>query len=130
MTAENQPVEDLTGDATRPPVAVVTGASSGIGHAAAIELGRRGWRGVLLGRGPGRLAAATESVAQVSAVKPHAYRCDFGVLADVRTVAQAIRTDHPSVDVLANNAGGNVAMRRSTVDGFEETIQSNHLAHF
>ncbi len=108
----------------------MTGASSGIGLAAAIELGRRGWRVLLLGRDPARLAAATESVAQVAAATPQAYRCDFGVLANVREVAQAILADHPSLDVLANNAGGNLPARQSTVDGFEATIQSNHLAHF
>jgi NAD(P)-dependent dehydrogenase (short-subunit alcohol dehydrogenase family) len=130
MTAENGPVEDLTDDPDRPGVAVVTGASSGIGLAAAIELGRRGWRVVLLGRDRARLTAAVQAVTQVAAVPPSSHRCDFGILDDVRRVAQAIRTEHPSLDVLANNAGGNVPMRRSTVDGFEETIQSNHLAHF
>jgi NAD(P)-dependent dehydrogenase (short-subunit alcohol dehydrogenase family) len=130
MTAENRPVEDLTDDPDRPRVAVVTGASSGIGLAAAIELGRRGWRVVLLGRDHARLAAATDAVARVAAVTPSPYQCDFGVFADVRAVARAIRAEHPSVDVLANNAGGNLPVRRSTVDGFEATMQSNHLAHF
>jgi daunorubicin C-13 ketoreductase len=122
MTPENGPVEDLT--------AVVTGASSGIGLSAAEELGRRGWRVALLGRDPGRLAAATERVRAAGSPAAAGYRCDFNSLADVRDVAARLRQDHPTITVLANNAGGNVAARRSTVDGFEETIQSNHLAHF
>ncbi|MBX6748498.1 MAG: SDR family NAD(P)-dependent oxidoreductase [Micromonosporaceae bacterium] len=112
------------------PVAVVTGASSGIGLAAAVELGRRGWRVVLLGRDPDRLAAAEQQVAAVATAAPAAYRCDLTSFAQVRRVAAQIRDDHERIDVLANNAGGRVATRRLTEDGCEETIQSNHLAHF
>jgi NAD(P)-dependent dehydrogenase (short-subunit alcohol dehydrogenase family) len=113
-----------------PSVAVVTGASSGIGLAAAVELGRRGWHVALLGRDPERLAAAEQRVARVAAWAPRSFRCDFGSLAQVRSVAAALREAYPSIDVLANNAGGNVPTRRSTEDGFEETIQGNHLAPF
>jgi NAD(P)-dependent dehydrogenase (short-subunit alcohol dehydrogenase family) len=126
MTSENRPVEDLTGAR----VAVVTGASSGIGLAAAVELGRRGWHVALVGRDPGRLAAATDQVREVAAVPPQCYRCDFASLANVRELAAQLRERYPAVAVLANNAGANVFTRRSTVDGFEETIQTNHLAHF
>ncbi len=130
MTSENRPVEDLTDSAATPRIAVVTGASSGIGLAAAIELGRQGWEVALLGRNADRLATAVNKVRAVSAVPPQSYRCDFGSLAEVRDLAGTLRGRYPTIDVLANNAGGNVPMRRSTVDGFEETIQGNHLAHF
>jgi NAD(P)-dependent dehydrogenase (short-subunit alcohol dehydrogenase family) len=130
MTPENGPVEDLTEPANAPPIAVVTGASSGIGLAAAIELGRRGWHVVLLGRDPGRIDAATARVKAVAAVTPDAYRCDFSSFAAVREAAATLRERYPRIAVLANNAGGNVPGRRSTVDGFEETIQSNHLSPF
>ncbi len=126
MPPENQRVE-ATG---RSRVAVVTGASSGIGLAAAMELGRRGFRVALLGRDEGRLETARQRVAEVAAGPPRSYRCDFGSFAQVRRVAAELRDEFGSIDVLANNAGGNVATRRSTEDGFEETIQSNHLAHF
>jgi NAD(P)-dependent dehydrogenase (short-subunit alcohol dehydrogenase family) len=114
----------------RAPVAVVTGASSGIGLAAAVELGRRGWRLVLLGRDPDRLAAAERQVTAVAPVAARAYRCDLTSFAQVRRVAARIRDEYERIDVLANNAGGRIAVRRLTEDGFEETIQSNHLAHF
>lgn len=114
----------------RAPVAVVTGASSGIGLAAAIELGRRGWKVVLLGRDPARLEAAHQRVRAIADQPPQAYTCDFGSFAQVRRVAAQLRDEHERIDVLANNAGGNVGARRLTEDGFEETIQSNHLAHF
>jgi NAD(P)-dependent dehydrogenase (short-subunit alcohol dehydrogenase family) len=130
MTSENRPVEDLTGSAATPRIAVVTGASSGIGLAAAIELGRQGWEVALLGRNADRLAVAVDKVRAASALPPKSYRCDFGSFAEVRELAGTLRERYPTIDVLANNAGGNVPMRRSTVDGFEETIQGNHLAHF
>lgn len=114
----------------RAPVAVVTGASSGIGLAAAVELGRRGWRVLLLGRDPDRLAAAEQQVTAVAGVAATAYRCDLASFAQVRRVAAQICAEHERIDVLANNAGGRVATRRVTEDGFEETIQTNHLAHF
>jgi NAD(P)-dependent dehydrogenase (short-subunit alcohol dehydrogenase family) len=122
MTPENGPVEDLT--------AVVTGASSGVGLAAAEELGRRGWRIALLGRDAGRLSAATDRVRAAGAPAATSYQCDFSSLDEVRQVAARLRSDHPTIHVLANNAGGNVGARRTTVDGFEDTIQSNHLAAF
>jgi NAD(P)-dependent dehydrogenase (short-subunit alcohol dehydrogenase family) len=126
MTSENGPVEDLT----EPRVAVVTGASSGIGLAAAEELGRRGWRLALLGRDPGRLAAAADRVRAAGSPQVASFQGDFGSLDAVRELADQLRSAYPRIDVLANNAGGNIPTRRSTVDGFEETIQSNHLAQF
>jgi NAD(P)-dependent dehydrogenase (short-subunit alcohol dehydrogenase family) len=84
----------------------------------------------LLGRDPARLADAAGRVARVSAAAPRSFRCDFSSFAQIRAVAAELRDAYPSIDVLANNAGGNVATRRSTEDGFEETIQSNHLGPF
>jgi len=131
MTAENRPVEDVTTPVSEStPVAVVTGANSGIGLAAALELGRRGFHVVLLGRDAHRLELATAAVTAVAPVPAHSYRCDFNSFAAVRAVGQALRTRYPSIAVLANNAGGTVPERRSTQDGFEETIQSNHLSPF
>lgn len=106
-------------------VVVVTGASSGIGLAAAREFARRGDQVVLVGRDPTRLAAARE---QVPGAVTH--QANFAVLDEVRALAQRLRSDYPAIDVLANNAGGLVHRRQITVDGFELTVQANHLAPF
>jgi NAD(P)-dependent dehydrogenase (short-subunit alcohol dehydrogenase family) len=115
-------------------VAVVTGASSGIGLAAAEELARRGWSVALVGRDEARLADATSRVRAAAgatgAAGVSAYRCDFGSLDQVHTLARTLRDDQPRIDLLANNAGGAFSRRKTTVDGFELTIQVNHLAHF
>jgi NAD(P)-dependent dehydrogenase (short-subunit alcohol dehydrogenase family) len=129
MTGENDAVEDLTG-ASRASVAVITGASSGIGLAAAEELARRGWAVALVGRDAGRLDEAFRRVEALAKQPVTSYRCDFARLDDVRDLAAKVQAAHPRIDVLANNAGGSVHRRSMTVDGFESTIQTNHLAGF
>ena len=111
-------------------IAVVTGANGGIGLAAAVELARRGWSVTLVGRDQRRLDEALALVQAAGPAPATAHRCDFAELAQVRALAAALRDQHPRLDLLANNAGGTSASRQHTVDGFELTIQSNHLAPF
>ncbi|WP_250005424.1 SDR family NAD(P)-dependent oxidoreductase [Actinoplanes sp. M2I2] len=113
-----------------PRTVVVTGASSGIGRAAAVSLAHRGDEVILLGRDPGRLADAVAAVREAGGRTPPAYRADFAVLDEVRATGARIAADHERVHVLAGNAGLLTAVRPLTADGHDPTMQINHLAGF
>jgi len=113
-----------------PRTIVVTGASSGVGLAAAKRFAELGDQVVVVGRSPQRLGAAMAEIrAAATGAEPAEFQADFEVLDDVRRLAEGLRA-YPTIDVLANNAGGMVPKYRRTVDGFEATIQGNHLAPF
>jgi len=103
---------------------VVTGASSGIGAAAARRFAELGATVAVVGRSPDRTAAVAEAVGG----QPHL--ADFGRLDDVRRLAKELLDRYPRIDVLANNAGGVFARRTTSADGHELTFQVNHLAPF
>ncbi|MHB1235687.1 MAG: SDR family NAD(P)-dependent oxidoreductase, partial [Microbacteriaceae bacterium] len=107
-----------------PRTIVITGASSGIGRAAALALAGPGVELAIVGRHPER----TRAVA--AAVNGTPFLADYDRLDDVRALADALLARYPRIDVLANNAGGLISKHALTVDGFERTFQSNHLAPF
>jgi uncharacterized protein len=97
-------------------VAVVTGASSGIGEATARELARRGWKLVLLARREDRLAAIASEIDAEWEV------CDVADRAVVEQVAARVLERHPAVGLLMNNAG--VPARGSYLDIAPERIEA------
>jgi NAD(P)-dependent dehydrogenase (short-subunit alcohol dehydrogenase family) len=103
---------------------VITGASSGLGAAAAAALAAEGARIAVVGRNPERTRAVAESIGGT------AFLADYDELDQVRALAAALLDRYDTIDVLANNAGGLVAKREKTVDGRERTFQHNHLAPF
>jgi NAD(P)-dependent dehydrogenase (short-subunit alcohol dehydrogenase family) len=110
---------------------VITGSSSGVGLAAAEQLAAQGDQVVVVGRDPGRLAAAVAKVrAAGKGREPGQFRADFESFDEVRALAAHLLDTYPSIDVLANNAGGIVGEYRRTKDGYEATMQGNHLAPF
>lgn len=104
---------------------VITGASDGIGAAAARVLHRSGrYRLVLVGRSPAKTATVAAELGAEGLV------ADFTRLDDVRRLAADLVERCPRLDVLANNAGVAAGAPRLTVDGHEATFQVNHLGPF
>jgi NAD(P)-dependent dehydrogenase (short-subunit alcohol dehydrogenase family) len=118
-------------DANR-PVAVVTGASSGIGKATARKIVELGWHTIGVGRDPKRSATAE---AEITAATAHdgtftMLRGDFILMAEVKRTADEIKSLTPRLDVLINNAGGVRDRQIVTAEGTEATFAANHLAAF
>lgn len=111
---------------------LITGASSGIGAAAAVELSRQGHHVVATGRSPSRLAEVyqqmREAARSVDGAVPSPIPADLSDLDEVRRLAATILSEHPSLDVLVNNAGLQPHHRRTTEEGHELTLAVNHLA--
>ncbi len=119
-----------------PPVALVTGATDGIGRATAVALAERGFTVLVHGRDAERAAAVAAAIRGAGG-RARPVVADLARLADVARLAAELRAEGPDgaaprLDVLVNNAG--VALRggarRLTADGFELTFGVNHLAHF
>jgi NAD(P)-dependent dehydrogenase (short-subunit alcohol dehydrogenase family) len=112
-------------------VAVLTGATRGIGRAAAVELARRGVELAIVGREPARVSeVAREAGAAGGGAPVHEHVADLSLMSEVRSLAAELGERHQHIDVLANNAGALFASRRETSEGFERTFALNHLAPF
>ncbi|MCK2035225.1 SDR family NAD(P)-dependent oxidoreductase [Microbacterium sp. SSW1-49] len=110
----------------RPRTIVITGASDGIGAAAARQLADADHRLILVGRSPEKTRAVAAETGATHFV------ADFARLDEVRELAAQVAAEvgEEGIDVLANNAGGIFGDQTPTVDGFEKTLQVNHLAPF
>jgi retinol dehydrogenase 12 len=110
-------------------ICVVTGATSGIGEAAAAALARLGATVVMAGRDRDRTEAAAARIAAVSPSPPRAEIADLASLEQVRGLAARL-AGLERIDVLINNAGLVLGERRITPDGLEHVFALNHLAPF
>ncbi|HTX32718.1 MAG TPA: SDR family oxidoreductase [Solirubrobacteraceae bacterium] len=110
---------------------VLTGATRGIGQAAAVELARRGAELALVGRDWERVAAVAGEAKGTGGGAPiHEHVADLTLMADVRRLADELGSQYDHIDVLANNAGALFAHRKETSEGLERTFALNHLAPF
>jgi retinol dehydrogenase 12 len=118
--------QDLVGK-----VFLVTGATEGIGKAAAHALARRGATLVLVGRNADKTAGVKAALAAKIGTGPvDTIVGDLSLLAEVRRVAAEFKARHDRLDVLVNNAGAVFAQRQLTADGIELTLALNHLNYF
>ena len=117
-------------------LALVTGASAGIGLETALGLARAGFRVVMVGRDAARTERAREDVAKRLAAERRdaapveTALADFASLASVRSLAETILNRHDRLDVLVNNTGIIAPRYQRSQDGYELTIAVNHLAPF
>ncbi len=113
-------------------VAIVTGASSGIGEAAAFSLAAKGASVILAVRNQ---AKGEATLARLRASQPSAdvkiSIVDMADLASIRSFSARTLDAQPQIDILLNNAGlGMQPARAVTVDGFERQFATNHLGQF
>jgi len=109
---------------------VITGPTAGIGRSSALTLAGRGAKLVLLCRSREKGEALADEIVAAGGSKPVVILMDMAELASVRKAAEeCLALDQP-IDILLNNAGVVNTTRRTTVDGFEETLAVNHLAPF
>ncbi|MBE7210788.1 MAG: SDR family oxidoreductase [Gluconacetobacter diazotrophicus] len=127
----------MTTPAWQPPsmrgkVVVVTGATSGIGQAAARQMAAAGATVVLAARDREKSRATADTILRRhpgAAIEQ--LPLDLADLHSVRAFAERAAADLPRIDVLLNNAGlGMQPDRRLTADGFERQFGTNHLGHF
>jgi NAD(P)-dependent dehydrogenase (short-subunit alcohol dehydrogenase family) len=110
---------------------VLTGATRGIGQAAALELARQGAELALVGREDERVSGvAGEARAAGGGAPVHEHVADLTSMAQVRALADELKARYEQIDVLANNAGAMFATRGVTSEGLERTFALNQLAPF
>jgi retinol dehydrogenase 14 len=111
-------------------VCVLTGPTRGIGRAVAEGLARLGATLVLIARDKKAGEQVSNQIAGSWGTHPDLALADLSSQASIREAAAAIRSRHPRVHVLINNAGVITRRREATVDGFERQFAVNHLAYF
>lgn len=124
MSQEPNPL-DLTGT-----VALVTGATAGIGRAVAFQLARRGATVWAVGRDAARTRDTARDLASATGGRVVSAVADLARLDDVRRLAGEILDRAERLDVLVHNAGTVTRERRVSADGFELHLAVNHLSPF
>lgn len=112
-------------------IAVVTGATAGLGRWLAYGVARAGYHTVLVARDAGRGEAARRWIAgQAPGASTEVVLADLASLAQTRAAGLALAERHPRIDLLVNNAGLLTDRREVTAEGHERIIAVNHLAPF
>lgn len=116
-----EPIDaDLTGKTV-----VITGATGGLGRAAAAELSRLGARLIVVSRTSTKLRDLQDSLdGEVDTIQ-----ADLGLMADVREAAERLNAE-PRIDVLINNVGVLLPERQETDEGIEKTLAVDLAGHF
>lgn len=112
-------------------ICMVTGASSGLGQATALELAKRGATVIMVCRSARRGEAARAAIrAQSDNSNVDLLVTDLSSQQAIRQMVEDFRSRYTRLDVLINNAGAMFMWRRLSIDGIERTWALNHLAPF
>ena len=111
---------------------LITGATNGIGLAAATELSRRGAELTLIARNPARAEQAIRQIEGAGSDRTSidVLIADLASQASIRELADQALAKYPTIQVLVNNAGAVYQRRQLSVEGIELTWAVNHLAPF
>lgn len=111
-------------------ICLVSGATAGLGQAAALGLARMGATVIILGRNPQKIAATLALLQQEAAnVQVTGFQADLSSQAEICRVAAEINARYPIIDVLVNNVGATTMRYQTSVDGLEMTWALNYLNH-
>ena len=117
-------------DLTR-KIIIITGANSGIGYESARELTRKGAEVIVASRDPIKAERAILNLKEeIPGAKLEFIELNLANLDSVRKFAEKFKSKYNSLDILLNNAGIMLIPFGKTVDGFENTVGTNHLGHF
>jgi len=109
---------------------VISGATSGVGLAAAMRIAQAGAKLVLVARNREKANAVGQQIAQITGKTPDIFVADFSELSAVENAAAAIIKAYDKIDILINSAGLHSTTRKLTPDGNEWVFQVNHLSSF
>tara|TARA_B100000579_G_scaffold297126_1_gene247201 strand:- start:158 stop:997 length:840 start_codon:yes stop_codon:yes gene_type:complete len=110
---------------------IITGATDGIGLAAAKEVSKKGYHIGLVGRNPEKGKKAIETIISYSGNENlDFFECDLSLVKNVKSLSEQIKQKYNKIDVLLNNAGGANKKKIITSEGLEKTFATNQMNYF
>tara|TARA_B100001093_G_C26786375_1_gene996880 strand:+ start:91 stop:933 length:843 start_codon:yes stop_codon:yes gene_type:complete len=110
---------------------IITGATDGIGKQTAIDLAKLGYNIGIVGRSQSKGKAVLDEIA--SSTGNHSlkfFKADLSIIKDLTGLANDIKKEYNSIDILINNAGAYFSQYIETEEQLEMTFALNHLNYF
>jgi len=109
-------------------IVLITGASSGIGRASAVQFAKKGAKLILIARNKEKLNQVSEDLKKYN-VSTFAYECDVSDKLQVNKISKIILDQFGSIDILVNNAGFAVygSVSNLTIEEIESQMETNYF---